>query len=190
MLRPIFASLLTFTLASPAFAGSQTIACHTKDKSISMAAGNSESEHDQGEGVLFKYVDESNKPATFTVGINLMPTFSGNADRNKPYLIAIPTNNQQIVSEKSEVMHVFHKDGTDCFGRERWNTVYVQSYVFTGKDGDTATSILPSSKKMPGLTKDGYIAAEFICRDYGITTAGGCFVGDGDTYRWEKNNSN
>jgi hypothetical protein len=117
------------------------------------------------------------------VPVAVMPDY-GNA-QTADTLIAIPVGREKVVSKSHQTMHVTHEDGTRCTGRERWDDKSVQRYVVTGRDGANL-SLLFGRSRVAGLTDQYYLVADFTCRDYGVTSAGGCRVeGDADTFVWK-----
>lgn len=183
MKSPVF-SLLTLALALPAssaFAGSQSLDCVSRDKTVTLAAGNS------GLETQLKIIDKDGKPAVIKTDVKLMPDFDYSSNDDDKTIMAIPTSRVNWIKRKHQTMHVTHKDGTDCYGRQQWDDVYTQNYVLSTKTGSPLryTDAFREAKKIPGLTADGYILHTFTCHSYGITTAGGCFVtDDGDKVEW------
>lgn len=176
--------LIFLTLICPliANAGSQSRDCETSDKRIVMGAGNSTNR------IQIQYsLDGQNK--VYDVPVKIMPDFDYNTEETDETVSAIPISKEKIISTDHQVMHVIHQDGTECYGREAWDDRSVQSYILTGKDGEPLTWGSPERnvlQSVEGATDDGYIIAEFQCHSYGITTAGGCYVEEGDEVIWEK----
>jgi len=177
---------LAILISAPAFAGSASRDCQTADGKVMMGAGNSSNL------VKFKYVDSDGKEQLHEAPVKIMPTYDYNAVENELTVTAIPAAAERVISTKHEDMHVVHQDGSECYGRERWDDRSVQTYVLTGKDAQPLTfgaAMNPNKeayRHIKGLTPDGYIVAQFQCRDYGMTTAGGCFPQPGDKVTWEK----
>ena len=170
---------LAVMLPFSAFAGSQSRDCQTADQAIVMGAGNSTNQ------VQIKFIDSNGKAGTYTAPVRIMPEFDYNTEQNDQTITAVPVSAEKIVSKNHQVMHVVHKDGTQCDGREQWDDHSTQSYVLTGKDGSTLATELVNGK-VKYLTADGYIVAQFQCRNYGVTSPGGCFADDGDKVTWRK----
>ncbi|MGZ3670512.1 MAG: hypothetical protein ACXWR4_11365 [Bdellovibrionota bacterium] len=168
---------LSLLCSTPAFAGSQSRDCATPDKSIVMGAGNSTNR------IQIKFIDAAGKPAVHDVPVNLMPAFDYNTEETPDAIWAVPVSEDRSVSRKHLVRHVYHKDKTDCLGREQWDDHSVQSYVLTGKDGKSLDSALGG--KIKGMNGDGYIVAQFSCHTYGVTSPGGCYANEGDKVVWE-----
>lgn len=182
MKSPVFFALsLTLSLsATPAFAGSMSLDCVSRDKSIQVGAGNSDIE------TQIKYVDKDGKPGELKVPGNIQPDFDFN-DTEEKAIFLVPIGKKTNVKEKHQTMKVTRKDGTFCYGRQAWDDTYTQAYVVTGKGGRAlnAYGLLPYGAEVPGMNADGYVVAKFACHSYGITTAGGCFVeNDDDIIEW------
>jgi hypothetical protein len=177
-------SALALTLLLPytsAFAGSQSLDCVSRDKSATLAAGNS------GLETQIKFVDKEGKPAVFHGNAKIMPEFDYSSSEDDKTIMAIPTSRKNVLRNLQQTMKVTHKDGSVCYGRQRWDITYTQNYILSGKDGDMLRYKDPfrDAKRIPGLTRDGYILHTFTCHSYGVTTAGGCFVeDDSDIVEW------
>ena len=161
-----------------AAAGSDTRDCETTDKSVVMGAGNGTNR------AQFKVVDANRKPATHDAPVMIMPQYSYNTDpAAADLIIAVPISTEKVVTKKHQTLHVTHKDGTSCDGRERWDDRSVQSYVLMGANGASLAGKLPGTSRR--LTPDGYLVAEFRCHTYGVSSPGGCFVEPGDATIWK-----
>jgi hypothetical protein len=175
---PMRAILLVLVLHSTAaHAGSDSRDCETADKRIVMGGGNSPTR------VQIKYVDKDRQPGVHDVLVKIMPKYDYNLAPDNDTITAVPISSERFVSKKHEIMHVRHKDGTSCDGRERWDDRSVQSYVLMGKDGQSLSYVF-DDKTVKGMTADGYIIAEFRCHSYGVTSPGGCFADEGDQVTW------
>jgi hypothetical protein len=172
-----YLALAFLTLPLSAHAGSNSRDCATPDRSIVMGAGNSTNR------VQIKFIDSDGKAGTYDVPVKIMPDFDYNTEENEQTLTAVPFTAEKIVTRKHQVMHVVHKDGSVCDGRERWDDQSVQSYVLMGKDGLALYSEF-NGEKVKDLTPDGYLVASFQCHSYGETTPGGCFADAGDKITW------
>ena len=176
-------SLLALTALLPstfAFAGSQSLDCVSRDKTIQVGAGNSSLE------TQIKYVDKDGKPGVLKVPGNILPDFDYNDSEEKSISI-IPVSKKTNVKEKHQTMRVTRKDGTSCYGRQAWDDTYTQTYLVTAKNGKPLRGFFeyPYDQKLPGINEDGYIVKVFSCHSYGVTTAGGCFVqDDSDIVEW------
>ncbi len=163
-------------ISSTVVAGSNTVDCSTKSKSIVFSVGNGSN------AVQIKYVDASGKSQqVYDAPIQLMPEFDYGTEQNEKTVNAISVGNANVISKKNDVQKVYNKDGSlKCSGREFWDIRYTQKMVLTGKDNKPLNLInLLGDKKVVGMNNDGYITADFTCHAYGATTSGGCDV-DGE----------
>jgi hypothetical protein len=176
----IFALLIVAPLT--AFAGSATLDCQSKTGDVKFSAGNGSNK------VTIKYVDsQTQQVGEYVAPVSAEPQYTYNTQESDSVITAIPVSAREVLSENYFQMHVVHKDGTECYGREKWDVQYVQTYVLTAKNGENLyTYNALSYKKVVDMTEDGYIVSSLSCHDYGITSAGGCFPQDGDTVTWER----
>jgi hypothetical protein len=169
-----------------AFAGSSSRDCQTSNKSIVMGAGNSSNQ------IQIK-ISVNGKPTVYEAPVAIMPELDYNTERTDRTVSAIPISNEKSLSRSHKRMHVVHKDGSSCDGRESWDDQSVQSYVLTGPNGKALTigygfdPKVEALSHLAGMNKDGYLTARFTCHTYGITTAGGCYADDeGDQITWSE----
>lgn len=179
---PSLALLFCSAISASAYAGSQSLDCTSRDKTISLAAGNS------SEPTHIKFIDKDGKPATFEGNAKLMPEFDYSSGEDGKTIMAIPVSKKSNVKEKHQTMRIRKKTGElICYGRQAWDDTYTQTFLLSTKDGSPLkyTEALRDAKKVPYLTDDGYILAALNCHSYGVTTAGGCRVeNDDDLVDW------
>jgi hypothetical protein len=173
--------LIVLGLLAPsvALAGSDSRDCQTADTSVVMGAGNSTNR------VQIKVKDAKGKLDTFDAPVMIKPRYGYNSDGAADDLvIAVPVSSEKIVSTNHRQLHVTKKTGKSCDGRESWDDRSTQTYILMAKDGNPLIRILGDAKPLKGLTSDGYVVVEMSCREYGITSPGGCHVEDGDATEW------
>ena len=160
-----------------ASAGSSTVECSNKTKSIVFSVGNGSNT------VQIKYIDpKNNSGGVYDVPAQLMPEFDYNTEQTEKTINIIPVGNSKFISKNHNVQKVYNKDGSlKCTGREFWDDTYQQKMVLTGKDNLSLKMFnLLDDKKIEGMNNEGYITADFVCHSFGATTAGGCYPSDGD----------
>lgn len=171
-MKNTFLFLGSLLISSTSFAGSATLTCETVKKDIFFDAGNGNNT------IKIQYMDEATqKPGVYEVPVRALPNYDYNSAGGDTAISAIPISSRKFTSKTCSRIHVVHKDGTECFGREFWDIKYSQSFIFTGKDGEALYRYgALAGKKVEGITEDGYIVRELECSDAGVTTPGGCFI--------------
>jgi hypothetical protein len=170
---------LLFSVSAEARFGAATLECSAPD--IELSAGN-------GSNLIhINFIDKETREAgVYEAPIRVMPGYGHNTELNSQTVTAVPFSPTTLISEENLVMHVFKLDGTDCYGRESWDTIYRQDYVLTGAESEPlqyASGLI--GKEVRGMNREGYLVANFHCRDSGLTSAGGCYVEEGDRVVWE-----
>jgi hypothetical protein len=169
--------LLLVVSSRVAVAGSDKRDCETRDRRIVMGAGNSTNR------VQIKYLGTDGKMGVFDAPVKILPHYDYNTPTDAEPIFAVPIKSEKFVSKKHQTMHVKHKDGSTCEGRESWDDRSVQSYVLVGRDGESLARAFVE-KTVEGMTSEGYVVAEFQCHTYGETSTGGCSAGTGDDVTW------
>ena len=161
-----------------AVAGSDHRDCETTDKTIVMTAGTTNR-------ITIKVVDEHHRSAVHEAPVMIMPHHGYNVDATADeVIIAVPIASEKVVSKHHQVLHVTHKDGTSCDGRESWDDRSVQSYVLMARGGGNLAA-LAEGTPVKGLTPEGYVVARLSCHSYGVSSPGGCFAGPDDATEWK-----
>jgi hypothetical protein len=163
--------------STTARAGTDTRDCETSDRRIVMSAGNGSNR------VQIKYVDKARHAGVHDVPVKIMPAYGYNTEDSEDAITAVPISSEKFVSKNHQTLHVKHKDGTICDGRGSWDDRSVLRYVLMARDGQSLRSAL-EDKTVKGMTTESYIVAEFRCHTYGVSSPGGCFVGEGDETDW------
>lgn len=171
--------LLTFLAVGPvsAFAGSSSADCRTNSNSINFSVGN---------GSHLINIDyrrqESGEVLKFEAPVQLMPYFDYNAELTERTISAIPTGPRVDLTASCTQMRITRADGSQCYGRQFWDNTYQQRLLLAGANTRPLTDhhLLGWGVEVEGLTADGYIQAEFSCREYGASTSGGCFIEGND----------
>jgi len=175
--------LLLALLPTHSLAASQALDCKSRDLSVVISAGNSENQ-----GAKIKFIDQRGKPGIYAVPANILPEFDFSAPNNAKAVTAIPVSSKTNVEIHHETMRIKRKNGTECYGQERWHDRYTQTYVITGKnDLPLNTTGALYGKRVKGMNAKGFIVVTLNCLSHGISTAGGCFVeNDSDVVEWVK----
>jgi len=165
--------------SSPALAGTDTRDCETSDRSIVMSAGTG------GNRVRIKYVDKARHAGVHEAPVKIMPEYgySTSSDDGDDMITAVPITSEKFTSKRHQTLHVKHKDGTSCDGRDARDDSSVLRYVLMARDGQSLRNAF-DDKTVKGMTTEGYLVAEFRCHTYGVSSPGGCFVGEGDETDW------
>lgn len=176
----IKATLTALLLVSPlaAFAGAQSFSCQSLGNQISFSVGN------EGDGMIrikFQELSTGNFNQ-LSLPVTVMPNYGYAGSNEENSVTVIPVANAKILSSETSHQRVTHKDGSSCDGREFWDTKTLQKFVLTARDGDALSAKLDFyDKKVQGQTQDGYLVLEMQCRDWGVTSSGGCIAEEGDT---------
>lgn len=179
ILTRLFIATLLFTTLSPlAHAGAQSFSCVSKGKGISFAVGN------EGDGkIRIKFVDkETNASGLMVNPVTVMPNYGYAGSNEENSITVMPVANAEKLYSEASHLKITHADGSTCNGREMWTNITSQKFLLAARDGDALTYKLDlGSKKVEGLTDDGYISVEMFCKDTGVTSSGGCNAQPGDT---------
>lgn len=156
--------LISTSLISTAFAGSDTISCETVSKNISFSVGNGDHK----------------------INIKMKDNKSGQIS-----IAALPVGDLKMLKSNNNVQVVYDKDGTlKCSGREFTDETYKQTMLLTQRHFDDENQSLDyqirEGKTIEGLSSSGYITAEFICKHEQATSSGGCYIDEGDIVKIEK----
>ena len=154
-------------------AGSQDVSCVSLKKNVSFTTESAEVSFTDGR----KGTQPMKRPMV------LQPEFPASAPANDKNVLIVPTSNRKIVSKNNRHIHIVHKDGSDCDGRELWDTAFRQSFIFMAHDGGNLSGEFQTEFKrtdviVEGQTEDGYVVVEMLCRDWGVTSPGGCRAED------------
>jgi len=192
IMNKVFATfcLVSISLASKSFAGSDTVSCATASKSISFSVGNGDHK------INFKMKDKkTGKVSTYQTDVKLMPNYDYNVNADADKIVAaLPVGAAKFLKSDNDVQVVYDKNGKiKCSGREMTNETYKQTMLLTQRNSNRENQSFDyqviEGKTVPGLDpSSGYISAEFICRHEQVTTAGGCYADEGDTVKIEKQN--
>ena len=150
--------------------------CETSNRSVVFSVGNGSNR------IQIEYVDGSTSlPGIYDVPVQLMPDFDYNSETTPDMITAIPVGDRVSVSEACTQTRITHPSGEVCYGRQFWDNTYRQELLLTGKDSRPLWESPLGAHRVADMNADGYIFAEFSCRAYGATTAGGCYItGDDD----------
>jgi len=177
MRRALVFGLVCVVVPGAAHAGFDARDCETRDKAIVLRNNPDENR------AHIKYMGKDRRPGVLDAPVRIMPDHESNLSDDQDPIVAIPITAERRVSTSHQTMHVRHKDGTTCDGRERWDDRSIQSYVLTGLKGTSLAGRF-IDKTVKGLTPQGYVVAELVCRSYGMTSAGGCHADEGDQVTW------
>jgi len=168
----IFFILSSILFSATVYAGSESLICHTKENDIRYSGGNA------ANMIEIDYTDSQTKQkGTYEVPVLALPYYNYGSVGGGDAIMSLPTSEKKYSSKKCARVHVIHADGSECYGRESWEIIYLQTFVLAGKNGrslDEANVLL--DRNVQGKISDGYIVREFECKDEGVTSPGGCFV--------------
>src|SRR5204863_10137282 len=100
--------------------------------------------------------------------------FDYNTPDDADPIIAVPVSAARFHQNTRQHLHIVHKNGTSCDGREFVNERFTQTFILMSKDGDSLSAILGDAKPT-GLTPDGYIVVKMACTHESVSSPGGCF---------------
>jgi hypothetical protein len=181
-------------------AGSATLDCATEDQRIVFSTGNGSNT------IKIKYFDKKRRKLDiYTAPVKVTDHYDYNAEDTDHTVTVDAIDEAKIISEDYRTMHVLHKDSTECYGRERWSTKYMQRFRLKinkpALSSETSKAIVDKlvdknvssevfrallEKGALGMNSEDVMVAMFKCRDYGVTSPSGCFAGEGDKVIWEK----
>ena len=147
-------------------AGSQKFDCVSKGKAIKFNVEDEEAE--------LTYVEKKSGQKTVVKRhLAFLPDYDNPPRAGEKLLKASPKGKRKELRKKEGHLHIVHKDGTSCDGREFWDRKFVQKYVLTGDELEI------DGKTLEGQSNDETVV-EMTCHDEGVTSPGGCFPDDGD----------
>jgi hypothetical protein len=170
--RALLVLLLLLLIPARVQASWERIRCRSKLKTIHLLADSN---------IEIAYLDNTTgkREGLLERPVSLQPDHPQIATAQANVILAIPISRRKVLAEEKHHLHVVHQDGTSCNGRERWLVRYAQSFVFAASDGSPPFGTAQfQTLKFEGQTKEGYIVAEMICTDEGVTSPGGCRVED------------